>query len=161
MKPKVGYTFLVPKLYKSLLSVKCPSQLATGAGQRSFPLSATSSLPRTSRRTNQFARWLWNGFLNKTRHESLATIRSDQDKREVEKVYGQNFGNKFATLPDLLLGKVSDRESDNEITLFHKGVGLGIEFAGAAKVVYDQARTLGMGKEIPTEWFTQTSHPSL
>jgi ornithine cyclodeaminase/alanine dehydrogenase-like protein (mu-crystallin family) len=95
----------------------------------------------------------------KTRHESLATIRSDQDKREVEKIYGQNYGNKVAVLSGLLLGGVSGRESDKEITLFHKGVGLGIEFAAAAKVVYDQARRLGLGREIPTEWFTQTSHP--
>jgi len=95
----------------------------------------------------------------KTGHESLAAIRSDQDKREVEKIYGEKYGSKLATLPDLLLGKVSGRESDKEITLFHKGVGLGIEFAAAAKVVYDQARKLGLGREIPTEWFTQTSHP--
>ena len=32
-------------------------------------------------------------------------------------------------------------------------------FAAAAKVAYDRARRLGLGREIPTEWFTQTSHP--
>ncbi len=95
----------------------------------------------------------------KTRHESLAAIRSDQDKRQVEFVYGEKYRDKIATLSDLLLGKVSGRQSAGEITLFHKGVGLGIEFASVGKAVYDRARDLGLGKEIPSDWFTQASHP--
>ncbi len=95
----------------------------------------------------------------KTRHESLARVRSDQDKRDTEFVYGKKYENKLATLPDLLLGKASGRQADNEVTLFHKGVGLGIEFASVGKVIYDRAREMGLGREIPAEWFTQTSHP--
>ena len=95
----------------------------------------------------------------KSRHESLVGIRSDQDKRSVELDYGKKYGNKIASLTDLLLGKATGRRSASELTLFHKGVGLGIEFASVGKVVYDRARQLGLGKEIPTEWFTQTSHP--
>lgn len=95
----------------------------------------------------------------KSRHESLVGIRSDQDKRSVELDYGKKYGNKIASLTYLLLGKATGRRSANELTLFHKGVGLGIEFASVGKVVYDRARQLGLGKEIPTEWFTQASHP--
>lgn len=95
----------------------------------------------------------------KTRHESLVGIRSDQDKRAVESLYGKRYENKLATLTDLLLQNAAGRQSAKEVTLFHKGVGLGIEFASVGKVVYERAREMGLGKEVPTEWFTQTSHP--
>ncbi len=95
----------------------------------------------------------------KTRHPSLIGIRSDQDKRTIESAYGERYGEKLVTLSELLVGKGLGRQSPEEITLFHKGVGLGIEFASTGKVVYDQARELRLGREIPTEWFTQSSHP--
>ena len=95
----------------------------------------------------------------KTRHESLVGIRSDQDKRDVEFRYGEEYRNKIGNLSDLLLSRASGRQSSNEITLFHKGVGLGIEFASVGKVVYEQAKKAGLGKEIPTEWFTQSTFP--
>ncbi len=47
----------------------------------------------------------------------------------------------------------------SHITLMNKNWGLGIEFASVAKLIYDQARAAGIGNEIPTEWFSQTSHP--
>ncbi len=47
----------------------------------------------------------------------------------------------------------------SQITLMNKNWGLGIEFASVAKLIYDQARAAGIGNEIPTEWFSQTSHP--
>ena len=49
--------------------------------------------------------------------------------------------------------------SAEEITYMNKNWGLGIEFASVAKLVYDRARAAGIGRELPTEWFSQTSHP--
>ena len=62
-------------------------------------------------------------------------------------------------LSDLLVGKAPMREGSSQITMLNKNWGLGIEFASVAKLVYDRARVSGIGKEIPTEWFSQTSHP--
>jgi len=71
----------------------------------------------------------------------------------------QQYSNKIHFLSDLLTDNAPGRTTTGQITLMRKNVGLGIEFASVAKLIYDRARTGGIGKEIPTEWFSQTSHP--
>lgn len=63
------------------------------------------------------------------------------------------------TLPDLIAGKVPGRRSDAEITCFLNNLGLGYQFAAAGSVVYRKAKELGVGHDLPTDWFTQTVHP--
>ena len=63
------------------------------------------------------------------------------------------------TLPDLITGKTPARESPEEITCFLNNIGLGYQFAAAGAAVYRNARARGMGRELPTEWFTQDVHP--
>ena len=38
-------------------------------------------------------------------------------------------------------------------------LGMGYQFAAAGSVVYRKAKELGVGREFPTEWFTQDVHP--
>ncbi|HVB13046.1 MAG TPA: ornithine cyclodeaminase family protein [Nitrososphaerales archaeon] len=71
----------------------------------------------------------------------------------------QQYVNRMRMLSDVVNGKSPGRENDEQITLFYKGLGLGIEFAAAAKAVYDEAIRTSRGKEImPTAMFTQDSH---
>ena len=63
------------------------------------------------------------------------------------------------TLPDLITGKTAARESPEEITCFLNNIGLGYQFAAAGAAVYRNARARGLGRELPTEWFTQDVHP--
>lgn len=63
------------------------------------------------------------------------------------------------TLPDLITGKTPARESPDQITCFLNNIGLGYQFAAAGAAVYRNARARGMGRELPTEWFTQDVHP--
>ncbi|MBI2183790.1 MAG: ornithine cyclodeaminase family protein [Thaumarchaeota archaeon] len=70
----------------------------------------------------------------------------------------ENIGKEMGTLTGLLKGEHKGRENNQQITMFVKTTGLGIEFAATAKAVYDEARKKGLGREIPTDWFTQTSH---
>jgi ornithine cyclodeaminase/alanine dehydrogenase-like protein (mu-crystallin family) len=65
----------------------------------------------------------------------------------------------FPTLPDLIAGRVSGRESDEEVTCFLNNLGLGYQFAAAGSVIYRRAREQGVGHELPTDWFTETVHP--
>jgi len=70
---------------------------------------------------------------------------------------------KVAQLGDVLLGR-GGRSADGDITLFTGGglgasSGLGIQFAATAYAVYRAARERGLGRELPTEWFTQTAKP--
>jgi alanine dehydrogenase len=51
------------------------------------------------------------------------------------------------------------RRGPEEITLFTGGGGLGIQFAAVAHVVYRAALTAGVGRELPTDWFTQKEKP--
>lgn len=80
----------------------------------------------------------------------MAKWESERFERHREKIY---------MLPDLLIGKAPKRTDSSQITMLNKNWGLGIEFASVAKLVYDRARAAGIGEELPTEWFSQTSHP--
>jgi ornithine cyclodeaminase/alanine dehydrogenase-like protein (mu-crystallin family) len=63
------------------------------------------------------------------------------------------------TLPELLAGKVAGRQSDDEVTCFINNLGLGYQFAAAGAVVYRKAKEAGLGRELPTDWFTEDVHP--
>jgi ornithine cyclodeaminase/alanine dehydrogenase-like protein (mu-crystallin family) len=62
-------------------------------------------------------------------------------------------------LKDVVAGKVSGRQSTNEISCFNNNIGLGIQFAALGKVIFDDAKARGLGREIPTDWFLETVHP--
>lgn len=61
-------------------------------------------------------------------------------------------------LGDVLAGRVR-RASADSITLFAGGGGLGVQFAAVADLVYRRALELGLGRDLPTEWFTQEEKP--
>ena len=66
-------------------------------------------------------------------------------------------------LGEVLAGRAG-RRSPDEITLFTGGgtgasSGLGVQFAAVARVVYEAARAEGLGRELPTDWFTQKEKP--
>jgi alanine dehydrogenase len=61
-------------------------------------------------------------------------------------------------LGDVRTGAVRRRTSDG-LTLFTGGGGLGIQFAAVTHLVYERARAEGLGRELPTEWFTQQEKP--
>jgi len=70
---------------------------------------------------------------------------------------------KTVTLADVVAGRAG-RTGEDEITLFTGGgtgasSGLGTQFAAVAHVVYSAARAAGIGRELPTEWFTQEEKP--
>jgi alanine dehydrogenase len=96
----------------------------------------------------------------RTANPGLDRVLSDRDLRtNVEDRRFDQFAGKMSLLSEMLIGRASGRTHPEEVTLMDKTWGLGIEFASVAKVVYDRAKAAGAGHEIPTEWFTQTSHP--
>jgi ornithine cyclodeaminase/alanine dehydrogenase-like protein (mu-crystallin family) len=62
-------------------------------------------------------------------------------------------------LKDVIAGNVPGRQSAEEITCFNNNIGLGIQFAAVGKGVYEEAKSRGMGREIPTDWFLESVHP--
>jgi len=62
-------------------------------------------------------------------------------------------------LPQMISGKIKGRESDDEITCFINDMGIGLQFAVAAGLAYKKAKKSGVGKTLPTNWFTENVHP--
>jgi len=63
------------------------------------------------------------------------------------------------TLPDLVAGKVEGRQNDEQVTCFINNLGLGYQFAAVGSLVYRKAREAGVGRDMPTDWFTEDVHP--
>ena len=55
---------------------------------------------------------------------------------------------------DLLLGKVSGRDSPAEINLF-KSEGTGVQFAALSRLAHLRCQEKKLGQELPLEWFIQ------
>lgn len=54
---------------------------------------------------------------------------------------------------ELITGKYAGRTSEAEITVHYNNIGMGIQFAAIGAVIYQKARQLGIGTELPTELF--------
>jgi ornithine cyclodeaminase/alanine dehydrogenase-like protein (mu-crystallin family) len=62
-------------------------------------------------------------------------------------------------IQDLLAGKIPGRTRDDEITVFNNNTGAGTQFAALGAVVLKRARDMGLGCELPTEWFLEDVSP--
>ena len=60
---------------------------------------------------------------------------------------------------DMLIGKVQGRTRPDQITVFNNNTGAGTQFAAVGASVLNRARKMGLGKEIPTEWFLEDVTP--
>jgi len=65
----------------------------------------------------------------------------------------------FPQLQDLIAGTAPGRGSASEVTCFLNNIGMGFQFAAAGAAVYREAKARGVGRELPTEWFTEDVHP--
>ncbi len=65
----------------------------------------------------------------------------------------------MAELADLVTGRVAGRTNDREATCFLNYSGIGYQFTVVGGLAYRKAREAGLGRELPTEWFTQIEHP--
>jgi len=63
------------------------------------------------------------------------------------------------TLPQLIAGLVPGRTSPDQVTCFLNNIGLGYQFAAAGSLVYKKACEQKLGRDLPTDWFTEDVHP--
>jgi ornithine cyclodeaminase/alanine dehydrogenase-like protein (mu-crystallin family) len=103
---------------------------------------------------------------NRTR--SLDFVCGDEIPKEMISAEGIALATEDAPqLCDIVGGKTPGRTTSREITLFIDGnqaggPGLGIQFAAVGLSVYRQALELGLGKELPLDWFLdREDHPYL
>ena len=62
-------------------------------------------------------------------------------------------------LTDLITGAAEGRVQPYESTCFLNYSGIGYQFTLAGGLAYRLSREAGLGRELPTEWFTQKEHP--
>src|ERR1044071_555790 len=62
-------------------------------------------------------------------------------------------------LKELVTGKVAGRQSAEEATCFLNNIGIGLQFAAVGAAVLAEAKSRGIGHEIPTDWFLESVHP--
>jgi ornithine cyclodeaminase/alanine dehydrogenase-like protein (mu-crystallin family) len=60
------------------------------------------------------------------------------------------------TLADLISGRVKGRSDDKQTTWFLNLGVMGMQFGAVCTAAYHEAKKRGIGREIPTEWFTQS-----
>jgi ornithine cyclodeaminase/alanine dehydrogenase-like protein (mu-crystallin family) len=65
----------------------------------------------------------------------------------------------FIELGELIAGRAQGRRDEHEITGFVNNVGMGLQFAALGVLVLEKAKRLGLGRELPSEWFSETVHP--
>jgi ornithine cyclodeaminase/alanine dehydrogenase-like protein (mu-crystallin family) len=62
-------------------------------------------------------------------------------------------------LCDVVSGKTALRRRPDDITVFKNNGGLGLQFAAVAPRIYELAREIKIGRELPAEWFLQDLKP--
>lgn len=58
-----------------------------------------------------------------------------------------------------MVGKVRARIRESDVTCMLNFIGLGLQFAAVGARIYELAKGQGLGRELPTEWFSQDVHP--
>lgn len=79
-------------------------------------------------------------------------------------VFKEEDNEKIQELGEIVLGRAPGRTSAEQITLFGGSgtggsSGLGIQFAAVAYRIYENAKRLGAGRHVPTDWFLEDVHP--
>jgi alanine dehydrogenase len=99
-------------------------------------------------------------------HDDSPEIIYTHDVRVGEDISGQGMGMEhdefhasLPSLPMIMTGRHPGRTSDTQVTCFLNNLGMGYQFAAAGHIVYEKARKSNLGRELPTEWFTETVHP--
>jgi alanine dehydrogenase len=62
-------------------------------------------------------------------------------------------------LQDLVAGRLPGRTSAEQITCFNNNTGAGTQFAAVGAAVMKRARALGLGRELPVDWFLESVSP--
>ena len=62
-------------------------------------------------------------------------------------------------IQDLVAGRVKGRTSPDQVTVFNNNTGAGTQFAAVGAAVLKRAKAMGLGRELPVEWFLEDVSP--
>ena len=75
-------------------------------------------------------------------------------RREKERDWRQ-----FPEITDLVTGRAPARNNNEQTTFFLNNIGTGIQFAAVGYSVYRNCIKMGLGQDVPTDWFLQNIKP--
>jgi ornithine cyclodeaminase/alanine dehydrogenase-like protein (mu-crystallin family) len=67
--------------------------------------------------------------------------------------------NDYPDLGDLVTGNTQGRQNPQQRTFFLNSTGVGAQFTALAHLIYSGCRELGLGHEVPAEWFVESIQP--
>lgn len=108
-----------------------------------------------------------DGVHRRTEADSTTMIRSDfivlnnketaitnQQRELLDLVEGGKFGwDKICELGQVLAGDHPGRKNDQQIIYYKSNTGVGIQFAAAGALIYEECKKRALGRELPGEWF--------
>jgi len=82
------------------------------------------------------------------------TAITNQQRELLDLIEQGNFGwDKVCELGQVLTGAHPGRTNDQQIIYYKSNTGVGIQFAAAGALIYQECRKKGLGRELPSEWF--------
>ncbi len=106
-----------------------------------------------SRPRNEDPRHMGEGYANGDYMAGTEEELSRLPKRHRSGAIGTS--SDYPTFNDLAGGTSPARTSAEQITLYLNNGNQGLQFAAVGAAVYNQAKSLGLGRQLPTEWFLQ------
>jgi ornithine cyclodeaminase/alanine dehydrogenase-like protein (mu-crystallin family) len=90
-------------------------------------------------------------------HSPVAFVAGtpEQRKRLPPRNKSRDLVNVYPSYGDLISGQMSGRQNDRQITFYQNSGMQGLQFSAVGGVVYRKAKALGLGRQLPTEWFLQ------
>lgn len=65
----------------------------------------------------------------------------------------------ISSIGEILTGQATGRRSPDDITVYANNTGMGLQFAAVGRAAYESAKKMGLGHEVPTEWFLEETTP--
>ena len=91
--------------------------------------------------------------------KAIGGARNRDHENEASGRDGNDAWNTAPSLSDIIAGKKTGRETDAQTSCFLNYRGFGVQFAGAGAAFLHNAKKMGLGNDLPTDWFTEDVLP--
>jgi len=91
--------------------------------------------------------------------QAIGGARNKDHDNETAGREGRDDWTSAPSLADIISGKKTGRENDNQTSCFLNYRGFGVQFAAAGAAFYHKAKEMKLGHDLPTDWFTEDVLP--
>ncbi len=91
--------------------------------------------------------------------KAIGGARNRDHENETSGRDGNDAWNAAPSLADIISGKKIGRVNDAQTSCFLNYRGFGVQFAAAGAALLKKAKQMGLGNELPTDWFTEDVLP--